>query len=58
MSATLTTAELEEVAGLLDRIEAIPATSASAEEIARRKAELIRIKGRAAELAERIGYSG
>lgn len=58
MVATLTRAELEELVRLRDRVEAIPTDETTAEELAERKAELRAIKGRAAVLADRVGYSG
>ena len=54
---TLDAAELEEIAGLLERLEGIQTAAITTEaELARRQAELIAIKGRACQIAEKLGY--
>ena len=54
---TLDAAELEEIAGLLQRLEGIQtATITSEAELAQRQAELIAIKGRACQIADKLGY--
>ncbi len=54
---TLDAAELEEIAGLLQRLEGIQTAAITTEaELARRQAELIAIKGRACQIAEKLGY--
>ena len=54
---TLDAAELEEIAGLLERLEGIQTAAITTEaELAQRQAELIAIKGRACQIAEKLGY--
>jgi hypothetical protein len=53
----LDTAELEEIAALLDRLDDIQTSAITTDaELARRQAELIAIKGRACQIADKLGY--
>lgn len=54
---TLDAAELKEIAGLLERLEGIQTAAITTEaELAQRQAELIAIKGRACQIADKLGY--
>ena len=54
---TLDAAELEEIESLLERLNSIQAAAITTDaELARRQAELIAIKGRACQIAEKLGY--
>jgi hypothetical protein len=53
----LDAAELEEIATLLERLDGIQASAITTNaELARRQAELIAIKGRACQIADKLGY--
>ena len=54
---TLDAAELEEIESLLERLNSIQAAAITTDaELAQRQAELIAIKGRACQIAEKLGY--
>jgi hypothetical protein len=55
----LDAAELEEIATLLERLDGIQTSAITTDaELARRQAELIAIKGRACQIADKLGYQG